>query len=468
MNKNNHEIKEIHRLVRNAKRSQFIFEKFTKKQVDKVVSAAAWALCNPINNKYLSKLAVKTTKLGNYEDKFFKNRNKTIGLLRDLSKAKTIGVINKDKKNGIIEIAKPVGVVAALTPSTNPIATPMNNILNALKCRNSIIISPSPSGEKVFKKLLKIINKELNKIKAPKNLIQTFALPVSLNLAKQLMKQVDLTIVTGAQHNVRDAYSSGMPSIGVGAGNVCIIIDETANLNEAAKKIKLSKTFDNGTSCSAENNIIVIKKIYKKFLKNLVSEGGFLLNSKQKNVLRKKLWINDNLNRNLIAKPADEILSKIGIKAKFKNEIRFILVNESGVGKKYPFSGEKLSPILSIYKADNFKSAQKIINKILNYQGKGHSVGIFTSKNSRVLQLGLTTPVCRVIKNQAHVFAAGGSFSNGLPFTLSLGCGTWGKNSIDTNLNYKHFLNITKISTPITEKKYNLKFFFKKRIKSLS
>ena len=450
----------IGNIVQIAKSAQFEFEKYNQAQVDEVVIAAAWSICNPTNNKLISDLAVSTTGLGKVDDKILKNKRKTLGLLRDLKNVKTVGVIKEDKEKGIVEIAKPVGVVAAVTPSTNPAATPINNILNALKGRNSIIVSPSPSGLKVFQELLNYINKELNKIKAPKNLIQTLPSPVSKELTKELMKQSDLVVVTGSQNNVREAYSSGTPAIGVGQGNVTVIVDETCDLKDSAKKIKLSKTFDHATSCSSENNLVVIKNIYSEFIKQLELEGGILLNEDQKNSLQKILWINGKLNRNILAKSAFKICKEFNLNGEYSEKTEFLIVEESGVGNKYPFSGEKLSPVLSIYKADDFKHAKDISNKILNYQGKGHSIGIHTKKSERSMELGIELPVCRVIVNQPHAFATGGSFTNGLPFSLSMGCGTWGKNSIDDNLNYKHFINITKISTVIPGIEPKLNDFF--------
>jgi len=403
---------------------------------------------------------VSTTGLGKVDDKILKNKRKTLGLLRDLKNVKTVGVIKEDKEKGIVEIAKPVGVVAAVTPSTNPAATPINNILNALKGRNSIIVSPSPSGLKVFQELINYINQELNKIKAPKNLIQTLPSPVSKELTKELIKQSDLVVVTGSQNNVREAYSSGTPAIGVGQGNVTVIVDETCDLKDAAKKIKLSKTFDHATSCSSENNLVLVKNIYNEFINLMKLEGGFLLNVSQKKLLEKVLWTQGKLNRNLIARPAIKIANEIKLNLDTKDNVKFLMVEENGVGPKYLFSGEKLSPVLTVFKADDFNHAKNISNEILNYQGIGHSVGIHTNKNERIIQLGLELPVCRVIVNQAHAFATGGSFTNGLPFSLSMGCGTWQKNTIDNNLNYKHFINTTKISTTIKGNEPKLKDFF--------
>jgi len=453
----------IQSLVHRAKEAQKKFEKYNQEQVDEVVTAVAWALCNPSTNKLISKLAVDSTGLGNAEDKINKNKRKTLGLLRDLKGVKTVGVISEDKQKGIIEIAKPVGIVGAVTPATNPAATPINNILNAFKGRNSIIISPSPAGLKVFKELLLYINKELEKIDAPKNLIQTFDVPITKDLTNELMDKVDLVIVTGSLNNVKQAAKSGTPAIGVGQGNVSVIVDETANIKDAVEKIKMSKIFDNATSCSSENNLIIVQNVYEEVINLMKLEGAALLTKEKKDLLEKTLWINGKLNREIIAKSANIIADRINLNR--DNDIKILMVEEEGVGPDYLFSGEKLSPVLTVYKAKDFEHAKEIGQNILNYQGIGHSIGIHTNESERVLELGLELPVCRVIVNQAHTFATGGSFTNGLPFSLSMGCGTWQKNSIDNNLNYKHFMNITKISTIIDGTEAQLKDYFEEYCK---
>ena len=304
------------------------------------------------------------------------------------------------------------------------------------------------------------INKELEKIDAPKNLIQTFDVPITKDLTNELMKNVDLVIVTGSQNNVKEAAKSGTPAIGVGKGNVTVIVDESANLKDAAHNIKISKIFDNSTSCSSENNLVLVKNIYDEFINLMKLEGGVLLNNSDKKLLEKTLWNQGKLNINLIAKPAIKIANEIKLNLDNKDNVKFLMVEEKGVGPQYLFSGEKLSPVLTVFKADDFNHAKNIAHEILNYQGIGHSIGIHTNKNERIMQLGLDLPVCRVIVNQAHTFATGGSFTNGLPFSLSMGCGTWQKNTIDNNLNYKHFINITKISTTIKGNEPKLKDFF--------
>ena len=273
------------------------------------------------------------------------------------------------------------------------------------------------------------------------------------------MENVDLVIVTGSLNNVREASKSGTKAIGVGQGNVTSIVDESADLEEALSKIKSSKIFDNATSCSSENNLILIEQIYDEAINLMTEKNAILLNKDQKEILQKNLWIDGKLNRKIIAKSAKFIAKELKIDV--TNNVEILMVEENGVGKNHPFSGEKLSPVLSVYKVKNFNEAKNLAKDILNYQGIGHSVGIHTKIDNRILELGIDLPVCRVIVNQAHTFATGGSFTNGLPFSLSMGCGTWQKNTIDNNLNYKHFLNITKVSYLIPGQEPNLKDYFK-------
>ena len=225
-----------------------------------MVTAAGWAIVEPSRNRALAELAVQDTGLGNVADKIAKNRRKTMGLLRDLAGARSVGVIADDPDNGMIEIARPVGVVAAITPSTNPGATPANNIINALKGRNAIVVAPSPKGASTLALLLTFMHAELDRVGAPRDLVQALPTPVSREHTFELMRQADLVVATGSQTNVRAAYSSGTPAIGVGAGNVAVIVDETADLADAANKIARSKTFDNATSCSSENSVIAIER----------------------------------------------------------------------------------------------------------------------------------------------------------------------------------------------------------------
>ncbi|WP_416650640.1 acylating sulfoacetaldehyde dehydrogenase [Candidatus Pseudothioglobus sp. Uisw_086] len=432
-------------IVIDARKAQSIINDYSQEQIDELILAVAWEVIQPENNQKLSEMAVKHTGLGNVEDKMRKNRRKTIGLLRDLKGVKTVGVINQDIKKGLTEIARPVGVIGAIVPSTNPIATPLNKVINALKCRNAVILAPSPKGALVCSRVVELMQKAIQRIGAPKNIVQSLSVPISKDDTNELSKLVDLIVATGSQNNIQRALQSGTPTLGVGVGNVPAIVDDSANLDDASHKIMTSKTFDNATSCSSENSIIVLDSIYDALIKSLEKEGGSLLNSKEKAVLAKNMWSKEGvINRNIIAKKSNEIASLAGLNDKHMNS-KFLMVEEENVGNDYPFSMEKLSPVLAVYRVKNFDHAVEIATTILDNQGKGHSCSIHSENKDNIFRLGNELPVCRVIVNQAHCFATGGNFDNGLPFSLSMGCGTWGNNITDENLNYKHYLNITKI-----------------------
>lgn len=432
-------------LVERARAAQRSFERYNQQQVDEVVTAVAWAIVNPEHNQTLAELAVADTGLGNVSDKISKNRRKIMGTLRDLQRAKSVGVIAEYPQQGIVEIARPVGVVGALVPSTNPVATPANKIMNAVKGRNAVILSPSPKGCSTSTRLLQYIHAELDRIKAPCDLVQQLPAPATKEATAELMRQVDLVVVTGSQGNVRGAYASGTPAIGVGTGNVAVIVDDSADLAAAAEKIARSKSFDNATSCSSENSVIVLDARYQAMLVEFGKLGGALLDPVEKTQLQNAMWLKGRLNPLIIAKSAPDICRLADLRRAELTSARFLLVEESGIGRGFPFSGEKLSPVLALYRARDFNDAVDITRRIYAYQGAGHSVGIHTQNDDHIMRLGLELPVCRVIVNQAHAIATGGSYDNGLPFSLSMGCGTWGRNSISENLNYRHFLNTTRI-----------------------
>ena len=433
-------------LIARARVAQAEFARGGQAAFDRACLAVAWALLKPENNRALSEEAVRETGFGDAEDKMRKNLRKTVGLLRDIRGQKSAGVLRVDAARGIVEIARPVGVVAALTPSTNPLATTVNKTVNALKGGNAIVLAPPPKGAGVGARLLALMRARLQKIGAPPDLAQML-LPPSKEGAARLMRAADLVVVTGSQRNVRAAHASGASAIGVGVGNVAVIIDETADVADAARKIRASKTFDNATSCSSENQLIAVDSVAAAARAALEAEGGVWLDGAQKKQLERALWRDGALNRDLIARSAPVLAAAAGIDA--AREAKFLVVEESEVGAAHPFSGEKMSPVLTAYRAADFAAAKARAGELLAHQGAGHSVGIHTARQERALELGLELPVCRVIVNQAHCFATGGSFDNGLPFSLSMGCGTWGKNAIGENLNFRHFINITRVVSTI-------------------
>ena len=432
-------------LVARARAAQSIFQHYAQAQIDEVATAAAWAIMEPARNRALAELAVKDTGLGNVADKIVKNHRKTLGLMRDLAAAKTTGIIAESAATGITEIARPVGVVAAVVPSTNPGATPANNIINALKCGNAVILSPSPKGYTTCAALVGYIHAELQRVGAPLDLVQMLPAPVTKESSTELMREADLVVVTGSRANVRAGYSSGKPALGVGAGNVAVIVDDSADIDDAAKKIMASKIFDNATSCSSENSVIVHTAVYAAMIAALVKQGGMLLTAAEKATLQKAMFPGGHLSSAVTAQAAGRICAIAGLTRPELATARCLLVEETGTGPDYPFSGEKLAPVLTVYRADSFDHAFATLRDIYAYMGNGHSCGIYSENDAHIRRLGLEMTVCRVIVKQAHTFATGGSFDNGLPFSLSMGCGTWGGNSFSENLHYKHFLNITRI-----------------------
>ena len=437
-------------IVARARAAQAVAGQWTQAQADEAAVAAAWAIVEPTRNRALAERAVADTGLGNIEHKIAKNRRKTMGLLRDLAEARTVGIIVDDRERGLTEIARPVGVVAAITPSTNPSATPANNIVNALKCRNAIVLAPSPKGQSTLALLLEYVHAELDRIGAPRDLVQQLPAPVDRAHTRELMRQADLVVATGSATNVRAAYESGTPALGVGAGNVVVIVDETADVEDAAAKIAVSKTFDNATSCSSENSVVVHQAIADAFLAELARHGAVLLGAEETHRLQAAMFDGGRLAPDFIAKPAARIAALAGLDHTAVRNASILVVEQdaAGIGPAQPFSGEKLSPVLTLYRASDFADAADIAQRVLRHQGAGHSVGLHTTRDERALELGLRLPVCRVIVNQAHCFAAGGSYDNALPFSLSMGCGTWGRNSISDNLNYRHFLNVTRVVRP--------------------
>lgn len=448
----NNETQVVAQLLARARAAQAVADGYDQVQTDRLCAAAGWAIMEPFRNRALAELAVRDTGLGNVADKIQKNHRKTLGLMRDLHGTKSVGVISENASTGVTEIARPAGVVGAITPSTNPGATPANMIINAMKGRNAIILAPSPKGASTAELLLTYVHAEFDRIGAPRDLVQVLPSPVSKALTYQLLQQVDLVIATGSQANIRAAYSSGTPAFGVGAGNVAAIVDASADVSAAAGRIVRSKIFDNATSCSSENSVVIVDAAYDDMIAALAAQGCVMLDAAQKAQLQAVMFPNGKLSPAVTAKSAGDIATLAGLP--HVANTRVLMVSESGTGEAFPFSGEKLSPVLTVYRAADFQAAVQTVRDIYAYQGAGHSVGIHASSahaEALALQLGLTLPVARVIVNQAHCIATGGSFDNGLPFSLSMGCGTWGGNNFSDNLTYKNFLNITRIARPIPQ-----------------
>lgn len=444
---------QIAALVARGRKAMEEIAGYNQEQVNTLVKAAAWAIYKQEHAETLAALSVQDTGLGKYEDKVSKNQRKTFGTLRDLldPEAKSVGVIHVDEAKGLIEIAKPVGVVGAICPSTNPGATPANKAMMALKGRNAVILAPSPKGASTCAKYLEYLYDEFRKIGAPLDLVQMIPTPVSKEKTGELMKQVDFIALTGSAKNIQMAQTSGTPNVCVSAGNVVTVIDQTADLKDAAHKIVLSKTFDNATSCSSDNALVIEEAVYDEMMAALVAEGGYLCNADEKEAMKNAMWDTETGKRkgSTTAKDASVMAKEAGFDNEAALQARFFMVEETGYGKGYPFSDEKLSLVLTVYKAKDFEEALAITKGILAFKGRGHSCGLHTKDEEHVLRIGMEMDVCRLLINQAQCFGNGGSFDNGLNFTLSMGGGTWAGNNIKENLSYKHFIQLTKVAKPI-------------------
>jgi sulfoacetaldehyde dehydrogenase len=422
---------------------------YTQEQVDELVTAVAWAVVQPEHAAELAGLAVREGGFGNEADKLVKINKRVTGVLNDMRQVRTVGVVEELPDLGIIKIAKPVGVVAALIPTTGPDATPPVKALFALKGRNAIVVAPHPRTRRSTETVVEFMRAACEQVGAPADLIQSLPNP-SLPKTQELMKRADLVVATGGAGMVEAAYSSGTPAYGVGVGNAVHVVDETADIADAAAMIAVAKTFDFATSCLADNSVVAHAAIYDELLSRLTAAGGFRCDEAQKTALRQAMWPTGSAipTIDVVAKPAAEIAALAGFAVPAGTT--FLIVEEQGTGPEHPFSGEKLSVVLALYRYDGgISTAASIVNDITAYQGLGHTCGIHTSSDEHVQVLATRTRTARVLVNQ-NLNEGAGSPRNGLPFTLSLSCGTWGGNITTENINARHFVNLTWVSRPIT------------------
>jgi len=436
-------------LVKSRVAMQEMYE-YDQARVDQLCRAVAWAISNEKTFVALTEMSVAESKMGSAEGGASR-RFKVIGILRDALRQKSIGVIEEIPEKGIVKYAKPAGVIAGLLPVTNPVVTMVAMAINGLKCRDTVIFSPHPASRKTALETTRILRAALKKQGAPEDAIQCLEKP-SIPLAQELMSICDLTVATGGPAMVKAAYGSGKPAYGVGAGNATMIIDETADIAEAAMNTRISKTHNNGSGCSCDGNLVVEDSIYDRILEQLQKEGGYLATDEDKAKLKAVMWDAEN-HRTLetVARSAADIANAAGVVLPAGKT--FIIVKEDHIGKAHAFSGEKLSPVLAIFRYSGFANALKMIQQIFEVGGKGHSCGIYSFDPDHIHQLALVAPVSRIMVRQPQVRGNAGSFTNGMPMTASLGCGTWGGNITSENIGVKHFMNTTWVSQPIPEDK---------------
>ncbi|MCT4618396.1 MAG: aldehyde dehydrogenase family protein [Marinisporobacter sp.] len=440
--------KELNEALEKARKAQAILETYSQEKVDRLCQAVAWAVANRKTFLGLTTMGIEESKLGDYESRINK-RFKIRGILRDALRSKSVGIIEEIPEKGLVKYAKPVGVIGSVVPTTNPALTPAGTAVYAIKARDAVIFSPHPRAKNTSFETVRLMREALKREGAPEDILQCLQ-NVNMTMTQTLMAECDLVLATGGQGLVRAAYSSGTPAYGVGAGNSTMVIDETANLEEAARNTRLSKTSDFGSGCSADGNLVVDSRIYDDFLKQLEVEGAYIANEEEKEMLKKVMWDDEDHRLADTVAIAPQKLAKI---AGFEigEDRKFIAVIGDGVGKGHLFSGEKLTTLLAVHKYEGFENALEMIKKIYDYGGKGHSCGIYSFDDEHIHQLAMLAPVSRMMVRQPQSKANAGSFTNGMPMTSSLGCGTWGGNVVSENVNLKHYMNITWVSKPIPE-----------------
>ena len=439
-------IQEMYAKARNAFREVAYWP---QEKVDEMVQAVAWELLKEDVRHKLGHMAVDESNIGNAEDKVNKIKNKTLGTLWDMRNAKTCGMIEENTELGIRKYAKPIGVIANVVPCTNPESTICCLALSTLKTRNAQIVSPHPRTQKTSYETVQHVRRALEKIEAPVDLVQCIK-QTSHAKTSELMANCDFAVATGGAALVKVVYASGKPAQTVGAGNVVSIVDETADIAAAAHKIRLSKIANNSASCSSENAVALHEDICDDMIMALKSEGGYLCNTDEREKLRKYMWPDGtHLNRDIVARPATFIAQKAGLEV--PEGTRFLMVSGEKVGPEDRFSGEKISPVLTVWKWTDFDEMLDRLEKILKFSGEGHSVSIHSENDERRVQLALRANVGRVVCNMPHAHANSGGWTTGLPTTDTLGCGTWAGNIFSGNINWENFLNYTLLSIPKEE-----------------
>jgi sulfoacetaldehyde dehydrogenase len=437
---------EVAAMMVRARAAQEQIADYTQEQVDDLIRAMVWAVAREDRSEEIARFTVEETQLGNYEGKYLKIHRKTRATLMDIIDDKSVGVIEEDLERNIVKIAKPVGVIGALSPSTNPEATPVIKAISAVKGRNAIIVAPHPRAKLTNKKICEYMREAIVALGGPADLVQSIDIP-SLDRTNELMRQCDRILATGGGAMVSAAYSSGTPALGVGVGNAVITVDDTADLDEAAEKIRISKTLDLAASCSSDNSVIVFESIYDEFLGKLQSEGGYILAPEQKDKLQAVLWEDGHINAKIVAQPAAIIAGQAGFD--LPEGKQFLIIPETGAGPDHPFSGEKLTVTMALYKVKNIDEAIDLTNRIQAYQGQGHSCGIYSYNDEHIMKLAAATRTSRVMVNQPQAASNSGNLWNGMRQTFSLGCGSWGGNSLNHNITWRDLINETWVSRPL-------------------
>jgi len=440
-------IQEVRDYLEQAKSAQKILEKMTQSEIDKIVENMAKAASEEAER--LAAMAVEETGFGKVADKVVKNLFAANDVYNAIKDMKTVGVIRRDEQNRVWEVAHPVGIVAAIVPSTNPTSTAIFKSLIAVKARNAIVFSPHPSAAKCTAEAAKIMQEAAERAGAPKGLISCITQP-TLAATNELMrhKLTDVILATGGMAMVKAAYSSGKPAYGVGPGNVPVYIHESANIAKAVQQIIQSKTFDNGTICASEQALIVEESIKAQVVSELKQQGAYFLTEEEKQKVASIIMVNGALNAKIVGKSPQVIAEMAGIE--IPSDAKLLVAEETNVGKEYPFSVEKLSPVLAFYTVKDMEEASAIAVALLELGGLGHTLGIHAEDEKVVEAFTIDKPVSRVIVNSGTTFGGIGATVAIQP-SLTLGCGSFGNNITSDNIGAQHLLNIKRVAFGIRE-----------------
>ncbi|MDR1586240.1 MAG: aldehyde dehydrogenase family protein [Treponema sp.] len=432
---------EIAELVKKSRAAQTVIAGYSQEKIDSVVRMLAKVVYD--NAEPLAKMAAEESRMGVYEDKITKNRGKARILWHGLKGKKSVGILEYDEKAGVALLAKPMGVIGAATPCTNPIVTPMCNAMFAVKGGNSIIIAPHPRSKKCAARLAELYYAELDKMGVPRDIFLVIEEP-TIDLSTELMKSVDVVIATGGAAMVKSAYSSGKPSFGVGPGNVQGLVDDDVDIEETAKKMIQSRIFDNGIICSGTQTIIASKKDFKKVIDAFVKNGAFYIDDPALvDKFRKALFPNGQIHKDSVGQSVQAIAKLAGVD--IPAGTRAIILKPEKYGKEDYLSREKMCPVMTAYEYNTWEEAVDIAHANLLCEGAGHSVDVQSNNRQHIEYAGLKLPVSRILVNQICTSMNGGAFQNSLSPTTTLGCGSWGNNSISENLSYYHLFNKSRI-----------------------
>nr|WP_275899445.1 acetaldehyde dehydrogenase (acetylating) [Bacillus piscicola] len=440
-------IQEGRNLLSQAKEAQKTLAAMTQEEIDRIVRSIAEA--SEREAERLAAMAVEETGFGKKEDKIVKNLFSARDVYQSIKDKKTVGIISRDEENKVWETAEPVGVVAGIVPSTNPTSTAIFKALIAVKARNAIVFSPHPGAATCTNEAVDIMMKAAKQAGAPDGLITSITKP-TLESAQELMnhKLTDVILATGGTGMVKAAYSTGKPAFGVGPGNVPVYIHESADASKAVRQIIQSKTFDYGTICASEQAIVADKAIKNKVKKELETQGAYFLDDYEKKRMESLIVVNGRLNPQIVGQSPQALAEMAGIY--IEDDVRVLVAEETGVGKKYPFSVEKLSPILAFYTVQDWQEGSSLCNELLEHGGLGHTLGIHADDMEVIEKFGITQKVFRVVVNSGTTFGGIGA-TTGVKPSMTLGCGAYGNNVSSDNITTDHLMNIKRIAFGIRE-----------------